>query len=1078
MEDKIQYAPAEFEAKMMELWEKEKTYTTGKSKIQVPNSNSSEKAYCLSMFPYPSGAGLHVGHVRIYTGTDVMARYFRMIGKDVLHPMGWDAFGLPAENAAIKAKKNPIDMVPGNIANFKRQMNMLGLSYDWNKEFSTTDPSYYKWTQWLFMQFFKMGLLYKKNTPIHWCPKCKTGLAEEEVLANGTHERCGSVITKKELPQWIFRITAYAEQLLEDLKLLDWPKGILEMQRNWIGKKTGINITYSIENTEESLTCFTTRPDTNFGATFIVIAPEHPLIQKLIDGKIKTDETQLKGLQEYREKSAAKSEMERASEGKKKTGAFTGLYAINNLNGKKLPIWTSDFVLMGFGTGAVVGVPASDIRDFEFAIEYNIPIVRVIYGKDGYKGEITKKDQVCEEGTLMNSQFLDGLKREEAIPKMMDYIESKGWGKRSVTYHLRDWIFSRQRYWGEPIPMVHCETCEKKGSDTNAIIIHGTWGSGEGNWFPWLVNHFKQSGVKAVSPTLPDAKLPHYETRNTFIKEKYSEYLKESSIVIGHSSGAGTALHLAQQHKIDQLVLVAPVLYIDESYKEELKNAFDEKTANAMDVLYNKHKIDWESVKKNVRKITVVFGENDPYLPKEMKSFAEKIVGKENVFVLAGKAHFSSSTKDAPEQFELLRFIENRMVGGWTMIEEKNLPLELPYTKSYEPTDTGESPLSAISGFSDAICPVCGGSATRETDTMPNWAGSCWYFIRFAMQNSESVIPTKVGIQNNKENSIDPVSQLRLKASMGEAQHGMTQIAQELTMQEEWQQSMGNSQWAPVDWYLGGAEHAVLHLLYARFWVKALRDLGLLHYPEPFLRLRNVGMVLAEDHRKMSKSWGNTINPDDVVAQYGADTLRMYEMFMAPFNMEIAWSTAALQGGHRFLKRVWALYENSNSKLKFKEKSNPELVDKLNKTIQKVGEDIAQTKFNTAIASLMEFLNAYEAHPELSREEAKKFIQIIAPFAPFITEKIWRDVFGEKSSIHLSAWPTQTKVSIKDTLVKLPIQIQGKFRGVLMLAASSLEEKQVEEAVLKDEGLAKYIAGKQYKLIYVKGKICNFVLTN
>ncbi len=1032
MEDKVKYNPKDFESKILDLWKKEKVYSTSKN-IKARTENN--KAYCLSMFPYPSGTGLHVGHVRIYTGTDVMARYFKMSGKDVLHPMGWDAFGLPAENAAIKAKKNPIDMVPGNIANFKSQMNMLGLSYDWNKEFSTTDPSYYKWTQWLFIQFFKMGLLYKKNTPIHWCPKCKTGLAEEEVLANGTHERCGNAIEKKILPQWIFRITAYAEQLLEDLKLLDWPKGILEMQRNWIGKKTGINITYSIEGIDESLVCFTTRPDTNFGATFIVIAPEHPLVQKILDGKIKKAEKHIKELQEYHDTSIAKSEMERESEGKKKTGAFTGLYAINNLNGKKLPVWVSDFVLMGFGTGAVVGVPAHDMRDFEFAQTYGIEIIRVVKGKNGDMFPIVKKEQVQEEeGTMVNSSFLDGMDIHAATTKIMDYLEEKKWGKRMTTYHLRDWIFSRQRYWGEPIPMVHCDACAKEGNDTNALIIHGTWGSGEGNWFPWLVNHFKQSGVDAVAPTLPDAKLPTYEVRKKIIDEKYSKFTRPSSIIIGHSSGVGTALHIAQEHKIDQLILVAPVLYVDEAYKIVLAKAFDEKTAEALDTLYNNHSIDWEKIKKNTRKITVVFGENDPYLPKEMKPFAEKIFGKENIHTLQGKAHFSSGTKDIPEQFELLRFIESRMVGGWTMIDEKNLPLKLPYTSSYEPTDTGESPLSAIDGFKETICPVCGGSATRETDTMPNWAGSCWYFIRFAMQSG-----------NEK---------------------GM--------MKDQWMETMANSPWAPVDWYLGGAEHAVLHLLYARFWVKALKDLGLLNYPEPFLRLRNVGMVLAEDHRKMSKSWGNTINPDDVVAQYGADTLRMYEMFMAPFNMEIAWSTAALQGGHRFLKRVWALYENVNSK--FTSESDSELVNKLNKTIQKVGEDISQTKFNTAIAALMEFLNVYEANPKLSSEEAKKFIQIIAPFAPFITEKIWRDVFHEKASIHLSSWPTQTKVSVENTVVKLPIQVQGKFRGVLMLPSDSLEEKQVEAAALKDEGISKHILGKKYRLIYVRGKICNFVV--
>lgn len=1053
MNESEKYNPQDFEAHMMELWEKEKVYRTvesGKSKVEGQNS----KAYCLSMFPYPSGAGLHVGHVRIYTGTDVMARYFKMMGKDVLHPMGWDAFGLPAENAAIKAKKNPMDMVPGNIANFKRQMNMLGYSYDWSREFSTTDPSYYKWTQWLFMQFFKMGLLYKRNTPINFCPKCKTGLAEEEVLGNGTHERCGSEITKKELPQWIFRITAYADRLLKDLDLLDWPKGILEMQRNWIGKKEGINIEYKIKDSKETITCFTTRPDTNFGATFIVIAPEHPLVGLLLNSKLKADESTIQEVRDYVEKAKAKNEMERAAEGRKKTGAFTGYYAINNLNGREMPIWISDFVLAGFGTGAVVGVPGHDQRDFEFAHEFGIDIVRVVKGKDGETGPITKKEQVQEEeGVMINSEFLDGLEIHDATQKVMDYLEEKGWGKRTVTYHLRDWIFSRQRYWGEPIPMVHCETCEKNDQNTNALIIHGTWGNGNGNWFPWLVNHLTLSGVDAVSPTLPDAKLPRYEERMRFLSEKYSKYTRPSSIVIGHSSGAGTALHIAQENKIDQLVLVAPVLYVDSAYKPALVSAFDQQTGDALDDLYNKHTIDWEKIKKNVRKITVVFGENDPYLPKEMKPFAEKIFGVENVHVVPGKAHFSLGTKDSKEQFELLRFIEVRSVKGWTMIKESELPLELPYTKSYEPTDTGESPLSAIKGFKESTCPICGGKATRETDTMPNWAGSCWYFLQFAMQIGENNQKSKINYQNLKE--------------------------EWLANQNPPNRRVGS--WLPVDWYLGGAEHAVLHLLYARFWVKALQDLGLLTFPEPFLRLRNVGMVLAEDHRKMSKSWGNTINPDDVVAHYGADTLRIYEMFMAPFNMEIAWSTSALQGAHRFVKRVWNLYASQKSKVEGR-KSDAELIAKLNKTIQKVGDDIAQTKFNTAIAAMMEFLNEYESVVQspkskvesLSWEEAKKFLQIMAPFAPFVTEKIWR-MNGEATSIHLSHWPPQTKVNIKETSVTVPIQINGKFRGTITIQGDPSQDE-VEKSVLADTSLQKYIDGKSYTLIYVKGKIANFVV--
>ncbi len=895
------YQPQEFEQEVQDLWEQEKVYLaqTQNSKLKTEKG----KIYTLSMFPYPSGAGLHVGHVRIYTGTDVLARYFRMKGYEVLHPMGWDAFGLPAENAAIKAKKNPMDMVPGNIKNFKRQMNMMGFSYDWTREFSTTDPEYYRFTQWLFIQFFKMGLLYKKNTPIHFCPSCKTGLAEEEVLSNGTHERCGKPITKKDLPQWIFRITTYADRLLSDLEGLDWPQGILDMQKNWIGKKTGINITYKIVsgNTSEVITCFTTRPDTNFGATFIVIAPEHPLVASLLNSKLKIQNSNLKDIKAYVEKAKVKTEMEREAEGRKKTGVFTGLYAVNQLTGYHMPIWISDFVLMGFGTGAVVGVPGHDMRDFEFAKEFGLKVVRVVVGKDKDTSEITKKEQVQEEeGVMINSGFLDGMDIHTATQKMMDYMEEKGYGKRVSSYHLRDWIFSRQRYWGEPIPMVYCKKCAK-----NKI---SWWNTEDGKSF----------------------------------QNKYQ----------------------------------------------------------------NNTKID-----KNI---------------------------SENM-------------------------------AGWFPISEQNLPLQLPHVTSYEPTSTGESPLSQISDFRETSCPYCGSEGMRETDTMPNWAGSCWYFLHFARQNEKN----KSQITNNKlqtnSNSKAP-NQYNKNNGLDIEKRNLSEI---------WESEFGNlfDKWLPVDWYLGGAEHAVLHLLYARFWVKAMQDLGFVKFSEPFSRLRNVGMVLAEDHRKMSKSFGNVINPDDVVKEYGADTLRIYEMFMAPFNMEIAWSTAALQGGYRFLNRIWQIYHNSD---KISGRSNDIkatlLVTHLHKTIKKVGDDISQTKFNTAIASMMEFLNTWErGEAGLPYEEAKKFLQILSPFAPFEAEKLWRDVFHEKTSICLSVWPSVRQEDLVVSDVTLPIQVDGKVRGTLQTHISA-SQSDIEQNALKDERINKFIGESTYKIIYVRGKIFNFIL--
>jgi len=852
---KQKYQPQEFEKKWVRAWDKEKTFATNHN---LPTTTS-KKSYVLAMFPYPSGAGLHVGHVRNYTGTDVVARYFRMNGQSVLHPMGWDAFGLPAENAAVKAKKNPMDMVPKHIATFKKQMKSLGFSYDWDREFTTTDPNYYKWTQWLFIQFYKMGLLYKKNAPINYCPKCKTGLAEEEVLADGTHERCGNKIEKRDLPQWVFKITKYADRLLSDLEGLDWPKGILEMQRNWIGKKEGINIDYKVEDTDDTITCFTTRPDTNFGATFIVLAPEHEFVKKINKNDVK----------KYVKDTALKSEQERLNEGKKKTGVFTGFYAINNLNGKEIPIWISDFVLSGFGTGAVVGVPGHDLRDFEFAKEFGIDIIRVVVGKDGDRSEITKKEQVQEkEGTMINSEFLDSLDIHEATKKIMDYFEEKGWGKRMTTYHLRDWIFSRQRYWGEPIPMVFCEKCQ------------------------------------------------------------------------------------------------------------------------------------------------------------------------------------------------------------WQPISEDQLPLKLPYVKSYEPTETGESPLSVIPEFVNTTCPKCGEKAKRETDTMPNWAGSCWYFIAFAFWNEEA--------QQRKFFDGKHQTAKNLLSSLPKTENCLHSEA----LAKEWKLKIENSgSWLPVDWYLGGAEHAVLHLLYSRFWVKALYDLKLLDFKEPFLRLRNQGMILAEDHRKMSKSFGNIISPDDVIKEFGADALRIYEMFMAPFNQEISWATKSLQGSYRFVKRVWDLYQNyvGNKNFCSIQDENKQLVVKLQKTIKKVTSDIPDVKFNTAIASMMGFINDWESslvpNPySLNPKHAKRFLQILAPFAPFMTEEIWRNVFHEKESIHLSVWPTVSGEIIEEEII-LPIQINGKLRDTIKIQNSeSRIQNLIIERALKSEKVKKYITRKPKKIIYVPGKIINFIV--
>ncbi|MFH1827070.1 MAG: leucine--tRNA ligase, partial [bacterium] len=699
---KSKYLPKNFEEKWIRKWEKDKIYRTSEKK---------DKSYILDMFPYPSGSGLHVGHVRIYTASDVLARFFRLKGKNVLHPMGWDAFGLPAENVAIKAKKNPIDMVPKNIEVFKKQMKNLGFSYDWDREFSTTDPNYYKWTQWLFIQFFKSGLLYKKTTPVYYCEYCKTGLAEEEVLANGKHERCGNEITRKTLPQWIFRINLYANDLLKDLDGLDWPDGIKKMQKNWIGRSEGMDIDFKVISNKlevKRIKVFTTRQDTIFGATGIIIAPEHRLVEEILNNKEIDIEVDRNKIKKYAEDAKKKSDLARTDLEKNKTGIFSGLYAENPVNQKKVPIWIADYVVGWHGYGAVMFVPDGDKRDFEFAKKYGLLIEKVVE-RENYD------EPYVDEGYLLKNKDIENFINDDSFFEkkietkffrdlISKKIEERGFGKKNVQYKLRNWIFSRQRYWGEPIPMIFCQKC------ADAKIL----------W--WDIN--SENKQKLV-------------------------------------------------HNLDQ---------------------------DMQEMLY-----------------------------------------------------------------------------GWFPISEKELPLKLPHLESYEPGAFGESPLSNAKDWMQTICPNCKNPAKRESDTMPNWAGSCWYFLAFPSWNQEK---SKLQMTNDKP-------QINYKT---QAKNSKRLEFKNLNLFGAWNLKFRALilDWLPVDWYLGGAEHAVLHLLYSRFWIKALYRLKLVDIKEPFLRLRNVGLVIAEDKRKMSKSFGNIINPDDIISEFGADALRITEMFMAPFSQEIA----------------------------------------------------------------------------------------------------------------------------------------------------------------------------------------------
>ncbi|MBU1906865.1 leucine--tRNA ligase [Patescibacteria group bacterium] len=792
------YNHLEVEPKWQKFWEDKNFY-------QAEDGSKKPKFYCLIEFPYPSGAGLHVGHPRSNTALDIVARKRRMEGYNVLYPIGWDAFGLPTENYAIKTGVHPREATEKNIATFKRQLKSLGFSFDWSREINTTDPAYYKWTQWQFIQFFKAGLAYKEKMPINWCVSCKIGLANEEVV-DGKCERCGGEVEKREKEQWMIAITKYADRLLEDLKDVDYLPKIKTQQENWIGRSEGAEVDFEIEG--EKVTVFTTRPDTLFGATFFVLAPEHPLVEKIV-----TDD-QKKAVAKYVKQAAGKSDLERGELQKEKTGVFTGAFAVNPVNGEKIPVWIADYVMMGYGTGAIMAVPAHDERDYEFATKYKLPIVEVIAGGD------IKKEAYAGDGQAVNSDFLDGLDKEAAKKKMIEWLKKKKLGKAAINYKLRDWVFSRQRYWGEPIPLVHCEKC------------------------------------------------------------------------------------------------------------------------------------------------------------------------------------------------------------GWVAVPDEDLPVELPDVKKYEPTDTGESPLAAITDWVNTKCPECGAAAKRETDTMPNWAGSSWYFLRY----------------------IDPKND------------------------KQFATSDKLKYWMPVDWYNGGMEHTTLHLLYSRFWNKFLFDQKLVPTSEPYAKRTSHGLVLAEDGRKMSKSLGNVVNPDEVVEQYGADTLRVYEMFMGQFSEPTPWSTKGVVGVRRFLEKVWNLQDDLADDIK-----NDELNHLLHKTIKKVGSDIEDMKYNTAVSAMMIFVNEIQKAGVCSKEIYDGLLILLSPFAPHIAEELWERT-GHGNSITLQPWPEYDMELARDELVELPVQINGKLRATIEVSPD-LSEDEIKERALADTNVQKHLEGtKVKKMIYVPGRMINFVV--
>ncbi|WP_169082004.1 leucine--tRNA ligase [Paenibacillus sp. PL91] len=801
------YNPLVVEPKWQQYWDKNKTF-------QTTEDADKPKFYALDMFPYPSGAGLHVGHPEGYTATDIVSRYKRMKGYNVLHPMGWDAFGLPAEQHALDTGQHPRDITFKNIDNFRRQIKSLGFSYDWDREISTTDPEYYKWTQWIFIQLYNRGLAYVAEVSVNWCEALGTVLANEEVI-NGLSERGNHPVVRKPMRQWILKITEYADRLLDDLEELDWSESIKDMQRNWIGKSKGAEVTFEIDGHDSALVVFTTRPDTLFGATYCVLAPEHELVAQIVTSEQKA------AVEAYQEAAARKSDLERTDLAKDKSGVFTGAYAINPVNGVKTPIWIADYVLAGYGTGAIMAVPGHDARDWEFAKQFDLPIVEVVQG-----GDVTK-EAYAGDGPHVNSDFLNGLTNVDAIAKMIEHLDASGKGAGKITYRLRDWLFSRQRYWGEPIPIIHLED------------------------------------------------------------------------------------------------------------------------------------------------------------------------------------------------------------GTMKTVPEDQLPLLLPDVDAITPSGTGESPLASVTEWVNTIDPETGMKARRETNTMPQWAGSCWYYLRF----------------------IDPKNDKQLCSPEKQ------------------------KEWLPVDLYIGGAEHAVLHLLYARFWHKVLYDIGVVDTKEPFHKLVNQGMILGNNNEKMSKSRGNVINPDDIVNEFGADTLRMYEMFMGPLEATKPWNTNGVEGTYRFLSRVWRLFVNEDGSLNAKI-GDGDTSDAFKRTwhrsIKKITEDYEALRFNTVISQLMIFVNEAYKTEVLPLAAMEQFVQLISPIAPHIAEELWEKL-GRKDSLTYASFPTFEEAWTVDQEVEIVVQVNGKIADRVSIAAD-MDVAEMESLAKELEKVQELIAGKTIrKVIAVKGKLVNIV---
>ena len=1032
------YNHQEIEKKWQQKWEE-----WGLSKAR--DFDKRPKFYCLDMFPYPSGAGLHVGHPEGYTATDIISRYRRMNGYNVLHPMGWDAFGLPAENYAIKTRVHPDQSTHQNINRFREQIQSLGLSYDWEREVDTSSPEYYKWTQWFFLFLYKNGWAYRYKAPVNWCPSCQTVLANEQVV-NGVCDRCRSEVTQKELRQWFFKITDFAEELLADLNKIDWPLSTKTMQRNWIGKSEGAEIDFSVilnevknpgelkietgsfANAQDDIRVkvFTTRPDTIFGATYLVLAPEHPIIQNL-KSKIKN----YKEVEKYIVITKKKTERERLAQEKEKTGVeLKGVKAINPANNEKIPIFIADYVLKGYGTGAIMAVPKHDARDFSFAKKYDLPIKNVIEAKSEkqkaknnslkLKGDGEKQLVYEDYGVLINSGKFNGLESEVAKDKIISWLSEEGLAQKKINYKLRDWLISRQRYWGAPIPIIYCEKC--KNRKYNYIFLHGFTGSSKRNFFPWLKEQLMQQGHHVLAPDLPNANEPKIDEQVAYVLKRAK--IDQDTIIVGHSLGGIVAMRIVEKihQKIAKLVLVDS--FIEPKFNDHPRPKVEE----SFDWVF-----DFEKIKKNAGEIVILADQNFPIIPEKQSFSMAKILEASLRFVDPAGEHF-----DALVEPEIKKLLDEQ---GIFPVPERDLPVKLPTDVDFMPH--GESPLARSKDFHKVRCPRCGGRGRRESDTMDTFVCSSWYFFRYCDP------------QNTKEFAAKKLLKY----------------------------------WMPVDLYVGGAEHTVLHLLYSRFFTKALHRAGIIAFNEPFLRLRHQGLILAEDGRKMSKSLGNVINPDEIVEKYGADTMRMYEMFMGPFEDSIAWSMRGVIGVRRFLERVYrvkfkvlqparnalqACMAGGSSKFKITVQGS-KLNILLNKTIKKVSEDIENFKFNTAISTLMILVNVFEKEEAVPLILYSKFLILLSPFAPHLAEELWNNL-GHKESIFREKWPEYNPKLVQEKEIELVIQVNGRVRARVKVTAD-ISEKEARKIALAQDKIKKWIGDKQVKkIIFIPGKLLNIVI--